>query len=100
MIKGIDKDHLRRYAEMRHKIDVDQELIYAISSILAMLKRLDDDRLLIDPTALGHVNKLMNNAVMNIWEELNNFIHIADAEMTLDELDGLSTKPVKADKKI
>jgi len=90
MLNEISPSQLQRYIEMRHKINQDQKTIYAISSILAVFSHLDEDRILIDADALGHINQLVNKAVLNIWETLDDFIPILSAELALDKVNGLS----------
>ena len=87
MIEGIESNLLRKYVETRRKIHQDNQTIYAISSILATFSKMNDDRLEVDPHALGHLNELMNTAVLNVWESLDDFIPIVSAELFLDELE-------------
>lgn len=84
-IEGIDTDLLRRYIKVRHLIDQDKNTIYAISSILSSIKYADDSKLQLDPYALACVNELMQQAVLNMWETLDDFIPVASARLDLEE---------------
>ena len=85
MIKGINKHMLRRYVEMRHKIDVDADAIQGITSMLALLENCGDDCPDFDPVALGHVNRMVNNNILKIRETLDDFIYIVQAQSELDQ---------------
>lgn len=96
MIEGIDKELLRRYVETRDRIDQSKKTIYAISSILAVYKHVDDACPEIDAYALGHVNQLMNKAILDVWEALDDFIPIVSARLALQEADAHSCKTVNS----
>jgi len=87
MIEEIENNLLRKYVETRRKIHQDKQTIYAISSILAVFSNMDDDRLVVDPHALGHLNEFMSTAVLNVWETLDDFIPIVSTELYLNELE-------------
>ena len=87
MIEGIENNLLRKYVETRRKIHQDKKTIYAISSIFAIFSNMDNDRVVVDPHALGHLNELMSTAVLNMWETLDDFIPIVRAELCLNELE-------------
>lgn len=84
-MKGIDSNLLRQYIKVRHRIDQDKNTIYAISSILSSIKYADDSKLQLDPYALACVNELMQTAVLNMWEALDDFIPVASARLALEE---------------
>ena len=84
-IKGISREMLRRYVEMRQKIDVDAAVIQNITSMLALLVNCSDDHPDFDPVALGQVNRMMNTNILNIRETLDDFIYIVRARAELDQ---------------
>jgi len=94
-MKGIDTDLLKKYIQARHRIDQDKNTIYAISSILSAIKHVDDSQLQLDPYALAVVNELMQKAVLNMWETLDDFIPIASARIALEERELNNAKPIK-----
>lgn len=85
MIKGINKDMLRRYVEMRQKLDAEAETIQSLASLLALFRFCGDEELRIDPLALGHVHQLMERSILNIWEMLDDFIYIVEARRVVEE---------------
>ncbi len=87
MIQGINKDMLHRYIEMRRRVDVEANNIYSITSMLALLETCGDDKLPIDPVALGKLNLTLNNNILNIGEILDDFVYIVQAKSILDKLE-------------
>ena len=83
---GLNNDWLQRYVKMRHKIDIEANSIYSISSMLALIDRCGDDKIDVDPVALGKINQTINNNILNIWEILDDFIYIVQAKSDLDKL--------------
>ena len=71
---------------MRRKLDVEANSIYSITSMLALLETCGDDRIQVDPVALGKVNQRINSNILNIWEILDEFIYIVQAKLELEEL--------------
>ena len=82
---NIDHTLLNRYLTMRRRIAVDTKTIYSLSNILTILNQLDSDTTDIDPHALAHANQLINTAVLNIQEALNDFIPMTTAEENLKQ---------------
>jgi hypothetical protein len=80
---SIDPILLTRYVEMRHKVDIEANSIFAISSILALLDKSGDDVIKVDPIALGKINQLLNTNILNIWEILDDYISIVQAKLDL-----------------
>lgn len=86
MESEISPQVLRRYVEIRHIIQQDIKTLHALSSVMAMFKEMHDDKVVIDPQAIGRVYELMNHAVSNIWEKLDDFIPLTSAELALEKL--------------
>ncbi len=87
MIKGMSEEMLRSYVAMRQKIDAEAKTIQSLANLLALLRQCGDDKIQIDPMALGHVHSLIESSILNIWEILDNFIYIVEARQVLaDEL--------------
>ncbi len=86
-LEGISSEQLRRYVEMRGKIDVEASFIHSITSMLALHETCGDDSITVDPVALGKINQMINTHILNIWEILDNFIYIVQAKQELEQLD-------------
>lgn len=84
---GISPVVLSRYVEARRRIDAEANSIFSITSMLALLETCGDDKLPIDPVALGKLNLTLNNNILNIWEILDDFIYIVQAKSILDKLE-------------
>lgn len=82
-ISGISSDLLQRYVNARQKINVEANMVYAITSMLCMLANCGDDKIEVDPIALGKIHQILNNNILNIWEILDDFIYIIQAESVL-----------------
>jgi len=85
---GLGSELLHRYIEMRRKLDVEADTILSITSMLVLLETCGDDTLKVDPVALGKVNQIINDNILNIWEILNDFIYIVDAKLELEQVEG------------
>jgi len=85
-IEGISVGMLSRYVEMRRSIDAEAKIVHSFSSMLALLQQCGDDRIDVDPVALGHVNEMISNSILNIREILDNFIYIVQAQLELEKL--------------
>ena len=83
----LSAEWLHRYVEMRRKLDVEADSIHSITSMLALLETCGDDRIQVDPVALGKVNQRINNNILNIWEILDDFIYIVQAKLELEQLE-------------
>lgn len=83
---GISPEVLYRYVEMRHKVDVQANSIYSLTSVLALLETCGNDRIDVDPVALGKINQMLNTNILNIWEILDDFIYLVQAQSELDSL--------------
>ena len=86
-IAGISPELLRRYVEMRHKLDLEANTIQSITSMLALLETCGDDSLNVDPVALGKFNQIINRNILNIREILDDFIYIVQAKLELEQLE-------------
>ena len=86
-IKGISHDLLRQYVEMRQKIDVETSVVFSITSMLALLETNGNDRIEVDPVALGKINQFLNTKIMNTWEILDDFIYLVQARSELEKLE-------------
>ena len=84
-IGGISPELLRRYVEMRQKLDLEANTIQSISSMLALLETCGDDSLNVDPVALGKVSQGINRNILNIREILDDFIYIVQAKLELEQ---------------
>ena len=78
---------LHRYVEMRRRFDVEAESIHSITSMLALIETSGDDRIQVDPVALGKVNQKINNNILNIWEILDDFIYLAQAKLEPEQME-------------
>ncbi len=88
MIEGIGHNMLRHYVATRQKIDVDLQMIYSLSHLLESFERYGvDEYVEFDPVALGHVHQIINKSVLNIWEKLDDFIYIVQAQSILEALE-------------
>ncbi len=61
-IKGISRKQLRRYVAMREKFDRNAQVVASLSSLLACLRHSGDDRIEVDPVALGNVHQPADRA--------------------------------------
>ena len=86
----LSAEWLHRYIEMRRKLDVEANSIHSITSMLALLEFSGDDRIQVDPVALGEVNQSINSNIPNIWEILDDFIYIVQARLELEQLEKIS----------
>lgn len=86
-IEKLSPELLRCYIDMRKKIDVEANSIHCITSMLMHYRHYGHDHLKIDPNALGEVNQIMNDNILNIWEILNDFIHIEQAKAELEQIE-------------
>ena len=86
-IKGMSTELLQCYVEMRRRIDSEANSIFGITSMLALLETCGDDKIKVDPVALGKINQMLNKNILNIWEILDDFIYIVQAHSVLDEME-------------
>ena len=86
-ISGISSKLLHRYVEMRRLIDVEAYTIHNITSLLALLETCGDDKINVDPVALGNINQMLNTNILNIREILDDFIYIVQAKSELEQLE-------------
>ncbi len=86
MIKGVSENMLRSYVDMRQKVDIEAKTIYSLANLLALLQQCGDDRIHIDPIALGYVQSLIERSILNIWEMLDDFIYIVEARRMVEDL--------------
>lgn len=86
-IKGMNADLLHRYVEMRRKIDSETNLLFSITSMLALLDTSGDDKIEVDAVALGKINQILNTSVLNIWETLDDFLYFQQAKSELNKLE-------------
>ena len=84
-LEEISTEWLQRYVETRCRIDAEANSIFAITSMLALLETNGDDKIEVDPVALGNINQMLNKNILNIWEILDNFIYIVHAKSILEE---------------
>ena len=73
---------------MRTRLNVEANTIHSITSMLAHFENMGDDTIKVDPVALGQVNQMLNDAVLNIWEILDDYMYILDAKLELERLEG------------
>ena len=83
----LSAEWLHRYVEMRRRLDVEAESIHSITSMLALFETSGDDKIQVDPVALGKVNQKINNNILNIWEILDDFIYLAQAKLELEQME-------------
>ena len=83
----LSSEWLHRYVEMRRRLDVEADSIHSITSMLALFETSGDDRIQVDPVALGKVNQKINNNILNIWEILDDFIYLAQAKLELEQME-------------
>ena len=84
-IKEISTEWIRRYVETRRRIDAEANSIFSITSMLGLLETNGDDKIEVDPVALGNINQMLNKNILNIWEILDDFIYIVHAKSVLEE---------------
>lgn len=82
-IEGINIEMLSRYLEMRNKLNKEANSIFAVTSMLSQYDKFGDDKIEVDPAALGNVHQILNNNILNIWEILENYIPIVQAKLAL-----------------
>jgi len=70
---------------MRSRIDAEMKTAHSLASMLSLLRQCGDDKLEVDPVALGHVNELICDSVLNVWEQLDTFIYLVEARLQLGE---------------
>lgn len=85
MIKGVSGEMLRNYVDMRQKVDIEAKTIHSLANLLALLQHCGDDRIQIDPIALGYVQSLIERSILNIWEMLDDFIYIVEARQMVED---------------
>ena len=85
MRDDISTELLHRDVEMRHKIDIEANAIYSITSMLALFETCGDDTIELDPVALGKINQMLNKNIVNIWEIMDDFIYIVQARSILEK---------------
>lgn len=78
---------VRRYLEVRKKIDENAKMISSISSVLSLVGDAGEDTIGVDPYALGYLNHIINRDIYRILETLDDFVHILDAKMTIEEVE-------------
>ena len=83
----LSAEWLHRHVEMRRRLDVEAESIHSITSMLALFETSGDDKIQVDPVALGKVNQKINNNILNIWEILDDFIYLAQAKLELEQME-------------
>lgn len=83
----LSAEWLHRYVEMRRKLDVEAHSIHSIASMLALFETSGDDKIQLDPVALGKVNQNINHNILNIWEILDDFIYLAQAKLELKQME-------------
>lgn len=83
----LSAEWLHRYVEMRRRLDVEADSIHSITSMLALFETSGEDRIQVDPVALGKVNQKINNNILNIWEILDDFIYLAQAKLELEQME-------------
>ena len=76
---------LSQYVETRRRVDTEANSIFGITSMLALLETCGDDKIEVDPVALGKINQILIKNILNIWEILDDFIYIVQAKSVLDE---------------
>ena len=86
-IKAMSVELLQHYVEMRHKVDVEANSIFAISSVLALFDKSGDDVIEVDPVALGKIHQMLNTNILNICELLEDYISIVQAQLELGEFE-------------
>jgi len=59
--------------------------------MLALLETSGDDTLEVAPVALGKINQMLNKNILNIWEILDDFIYLVQAQSELEKLKGTDT---------
>jgi len=72
---------------MRRKINTEANNIFDITSMLALLYACGDDTIEVDPVAFGRINQMLNTNILNIWEILNDFIYMVQAQLELDNFE-------------
>ncbi len=87
MIKGMDSETIRRYAETRKKVDENADLIICISSVFSTFEEWPDDRIEISPFALGKLNDLMTLYSCRILSALEEFASVRDAKEIVEKLE-------------
>ncbi len=84
-INGISRKQLRRYVAMREKFDRNAKVLASLTSLLSSLQHAGDDRIEVDPVALGNVHQLMEHHILNCWEVMDDFIYLQTALAALKE---------------
>ncbi len=92
MIKGMDSETIRRYAEARKSIDENADLIICIASVFSVFEDWPDDRIEISPFALGKLNDLMTLYTCRLLSALEDFATVSEAKDFLEKIAGKRTK--------
>lgn len=82
---GLPPDHLRRYRAARARIDPEIRLIHSLTALLAKFEEFDRDRVTVDPVALGVVHSRLEQSVLAIWRELDEFLLVEVAKKEHDD---------------
>lgn len=86
MIKGMDSETIRRYADARKKIDQNADMICCISMVFSVFEDWPDDRIEISAFALGKLNSLMTLYSCRVISALEDFASIRDVEDFVEKL--------------
>jgi len=70
-VRELSPQWLQRYVDMRARLDGEANTIHSITSLLSRFENLGDDTLKVDPVAVGQVNKSLHDAVLKLWEILD-----------------------------
>ncbi len=85
MIEGFSTHQLARYAAMRERFDREAKTLNSLTNLLGLLQHCDADRVAVDLVALGHVNQLMAQSVLRLWEVLDDFLYLPAVQAALRE---------------
>jgi hypothetical protein len=80
MMEGISNEVLKRYIETREKIDDQINAIAVFTSLLSYYKECTSDLTQVDLYTFGYVNEMLNEKVMDIMDELDEFLPLWDAK--------------------
>ena len=79
-IKGMDRETLKCYLATRKTVGKLVDRIGALSHLLGLLKHCGDDTVEVSANALGTLGDMLDADVCAIQEELDEFLHVLDAE--------------------
>lgn len=85
MLSEFSRDRLQHYVWMREKIDAEIKLIRSLSTMMGKFEQFEQDKMEIDPVALGTIHQKIEQSILEIWHQLDDFLLVNNAKAALEE---------------